>query len=74
MKPTFLTHGTAGEVADLTGTRWRPKQIEALSRMGIKYFVAPDGWPRVPRSEIEGATSASARAEEPDFSTLRAGR
>ena len=70
MANTFLTHGIGGEVAELTGAKQRPKQIGALARMGVHFFVAPDGWPRVARSEIERRDGLPARADEPDFSSL----
>lgn len=38
--PTFLT---AEEVVELTQKRTRPSQVTALTRMGIKHLVRPDG-------------------------------
>jgi hypothetical protein len=68
----FLTHGADGETADLTGAKKRPRHIEALVRNGIRFFVGADGWPRVPRAEIERHDHG--RESEPDFASMRARR
>ena len=68
MSRTFLSYGKGSETAELSGANQRPRQIGALSRMGINFFVAADGWPRVPRTEIE--RHQSKKTQEPDFSTL----
>ena len=54
------------EVARFTGYRQRKKQIEALAVMGVRFFLPPDGWPRVLREDLHDGT----KEEEPDFSAL----
>ena len=44
------------------------ENIEFHLSMGVNFFIAADGWPRVPRTEIE--RSQSEKTQEPDFSTL----
>ena len=73
MKTTFLSSGSRSEIAELTGAQRRPRQIEALTRMGLKFFVGIDGWPRIARSQIEGET-ATGYVTEPDFSSLDKGK
>lgn len=46
---------TKPELVDLTGYKHRPKQIEALSRMGLDFYVNPRGDVKVLRSEVESA-------------------
>ena len=53
------------EIARLTGYRQRAKQIMALSLMGLRFFVPPDGWPRVLKEDLDGK-----KEEEPDFSAI----
>jgi len=68
MSRTFLSYGKDSETAELSGANQRPRQIGALGLMGVNFFIAADGWPRVPRTEIE--RSQSEKTQEPDFSTL----
>lgn len=59
------------EVARFTGYRQRRKQIEALALMGVRFYLPPDGWPRVPVAELTREEKADGKkAQEPDFSTL----
>lgn len=60
---------SAEEVIELTGYRMKSRQIAWLRRNGIRFFVAKDGHPRVPRSAIEGAKAPS--PARPDFEALR---
>lgn len=47
---TFLSHD---EMADMTGYRRPSRMREILIQMGIKFFIAADGYPRVPRTVLE---------------------
>jgi hypothetical protein len=49
---------TAGEVIELTGYKAAKKQIEWLTRNGVKHWVPATGRPVVPRSAIDGAPAA----------------
>lgn len=44
----------ANDLAILTGRKVKSKQIEALRKMGIKFFVNACGKPVVPVAAIEG--------------------
>lgn len=44
----------ANDLAILTGRKVKSKQIEALRKMGIKFFVNACGKPVVPIAAIEG--------------------
>lgn len=69
----FLSPGPKGEVRDLTGASQRAKQTETLTRQGIPYTVAHDGWPRVARAWVDAALATpkpTRSADEPDFSSL----
>lgn len=55
MTPTFLS---AEELQILTGRKVKSKQLEALRRMGIPFFVNAGGRPVVTRSNVEGGRSA----------------
>jgi hypothetical protein len=48
---TFLT---SDEVATLTGRKTKSRQIEALRRMGVAFFINDIGHPVIARSVIEG--------------------
>jgi uncharacterized protein DUF4224 len=43
------------EVAELTGRKMKSRQVAALRKMGIAFFVNPSGRPIVSRAAIEGA-------------------
>ncbi|WP_018871424.1 DUF4224 domain-containing protein [Thioalkalivibrio sp. ALgr3] len=69
------------QVVELTGYRRPSAQIKQLRSQGVHYFVAADGYPRVPVTQVEhpgapkrGASSAGAQKpkpkNEPDFSAL----
>ncbi|WP_194720778.1 DUF4224 domain-containing protein [Noviherbaspirillum malthae] len=51
MSATFLDEN---ELAEFTGRKFKSKQIEALRKMGIAFFVNAVGKPVVTRSAIEG--------------------
>ncbi|MFZ6712041.1 DUF4224 domain-containing protein [Undibacterium sp. TC9W] len=48
---TFLP---ADEVRILTGKSWKSKQIEALKKMRIAFFVNALGYPIVTKTAVEG--------------------
>ncbi len=48
---TFLM---ADDVATLTGRKIKSKQIEALRRMGLPFWINATGKPIVTRSAVEG--------------------
>lgn len=51
MTETFLTKD---EIATLTGRKTKSKQIEALRKMALPFWVNAHDAPVVPRSAIEG--------------------
>jgi hypothetical protein len=51
MSATFLDES---EIAEFTGRKIKSKQIEALRKMGLPFFVNAVGKPVVTRSAIEG--------------------
>ncbi|WP_432757124.1 DUF4224 domain-containing protein [Burkholderia glumae] len=51
------------ELAVLTGRKVKSKQVEALRRMGVPFFINACGRAIVARSVIEGRTSIAGRAE-----------
>lgn len=51
------------ELVELTGRKIRSKQIDALRRMGVPFFVNACGRAVVARSVIEGRTGAVSRDE-----------
>ncbi len=53
---------TRDEVSELTGYRIRRKVIEQLVRQGVQFYIAGDGWPRVPRSQIDNTAPAKEAA------------
>lgn len=55
MSAVFLD---GAEVAELTGRKIKSKQIEALRKMGLPFFVNACGKPVVSRSAIEGKVQA----------------
>lgn len=55
MSATFLD---ATEIAELTGRKVKSKQIEALAKMGLPFFVNGIGRPVVTRVAVEGRMSA----------------
>lgn len=59
---------TRNQVVELTGYRRPSKQINQLRSMGLRFFVAADGHPRVPESAINGERKENRRG--PDFSAL----
>ena len=58
----FLTSGSQGQVAELTGAHTRKKQLLVLRQNGIRHTLNAAGWPVVPRSAIDG-TPAKADAD-----------
>ena len=51
---------TPEEVSTLTGFRGKSKQVSALQKMGIPFFVNPNGRAIVSRAVIEGTIQAAA--------------
>ncbi|WP_081063057.1 DUF4224 domain-containing protein [Burkholderia stagnalis] len=51
------------ELAVLTGRKIKSKQVEALRRMGVPFFVNACGRAVVARSAIEGRTSVQGRSD-----------
>ncbi|WP_082727505.1 DUF4224 domain-containing protein [Burkholderia sp. MSMB2157WGS] len=51
------------ELAVLTGRKVKSKQVEALRRMGVPFFINACGRAVVARSAIEGRTSIVGRSE-----------
>jgi hypothetical protein len=62
----FLTAGKDSEVAEVTGAKQKKRQIECLSRNGLRFIVRRDGWPTVHRSEIEHGQPPA----EPNFKAM----
>ncbi|MGZ3235741.1 MAG: DUF4224 domain-containing protein [Burkholderiaceae bacterium] len=63
MSATFLTDE---ELVSLTGKCWKSKQIEALRKMGLTFWVNACGKPVVPVAAIEGKkTVKQVKAWEP---------
>lgn len=60
---------TRDEMIELTGLKRPTKQIAWLRQYGLRFFVAADGHPRVPRSNFE--TKANQRVNVPDFAALK---
>lgn len=56
---------TQEEVSELTGRKVKSKQISALAKMGIPYFVNAAGRPIVSRAVIEGTMSVAASLSQP---------
>ena len=42
------------ELAELTRTRLKRKQVEFLRKNGIRHYVDAHGWPVVTRAAVEG--------------------
>lgn len=53
----FLTTGSQGEVAELTGAHTRKGQLRVLQQNGIRHSLNAAGWPVVPVSAIDGSGS-----------------
>ena len=60
------------EVIELTGYQKPGYMIARLKLYGVRFFVAADGYPRVPRSEIEGGDDRG-RRRRPNFDALAKG-
>lgn len=58
---TFLTND---EISSLTGRKIKSKQIEALRKIGIAFFVNATGHPVVLRSAIEGKSNIAQKPEK----------
>lgn len=50
----FLTPGSHGEVADLTGAHTKAGQIRNLLQNGMRHSINAAGWPVVSVSAVEG--------------------
>lgn len=70
----ILEPGRSGEVATLTGARQRDSQKKALTKMGIPFSVAPDGWARVFHENALPAKrsidDSPAKSSEPAFDRM----
>lgn len=66
MPALFLTRD---EVIELTGYRMPGHMIAQLRIYGVRFFVAADGYPRVPRAEIDGSRD-TVRRSRPNFDAL----
>jgi len=42
------------ELAELTRTRLKRKQVEFLRKNGIRHYIDDHGWPVVTRAAVEG--------------------
>lgn len=62
----FLTNE---ELFEFTGYRRPSCMIRQLKEYGVRFFVAADGYPRVPRSTIEDPKEETRAL--PDFEALR---
>lgn len=60
MSATFLE---GWEIAELTGRKIKSKQIEALRKMRLPFFVNAAGKPVVVRSALEGRKDAPKKTE-----------
>lgn len=54
----FLTPGSHGEVAELTGAHTKAGQVRNLQQNGIRHSINAAGWPVVPVSAIDGEVTA----------------
>ena len=45
------------EIAELTGSPQRRRQVAFLRQNGIRHYVDAHGWPVVTRAEVEGTAS-----------------
>ncbi|WP_410594122.1 DUF4224 domain-containing protein, partial [Bacillus sp. SIMBA_074] len=59
MSETFLS---TNELVVLTGRKLKSKQVEALRRMGLPFFVNACGRPIVTRAAVEGRKVDQARS------------
>lgn len=60
MSATFLN---PSEIAVLTGRKIKSKQIDALRKTGLPFFVNATGHPVVARAAIEGMAAAPAQTK-----------
>lgn len=67
---TFLTRE---EVAELTGTKLRKRQIEVLQANGVRHVINASGWPVVPRSAIDTPSAPARETRGWSPAVLRAG-
>jgi hypothetical protein len=65
----FLTPGSHGQVAEMTGAHTRAGQLRNLRQNGIRHTVNAAGWPVVAISAVEGH---KAKPEEGDAWRSRA--
>lgn len=56
----FLTVGSHGEVAELTGAHTRAGQLRVLRQNGTRHTINAAGWPVVPMSAVDGTKDAQA--------------
>ena len=67
----FLTPGSHGEVADMTGAHTRKGQLRVLQQNGVRHTINAAGWPVVALSVIDGSAS-NAGASQPWRSNKKA--
>lgn len=51
----FLTPGSRGQVAEMTGAHTRKGQLRVLRQNGTRHTINAAGWPVVPLSEVDGS-------------------
>ena len=50
----FLTPGSHGQVAEMTGAHTRKGQLRVLRQNGTRHTINAAGWPVVPLSAVDG--------------------
>lgn len=60
----FLTPGSHGEVAELTGAHTKAGQIRNLLQNGIRHSINAAGWPVVLWANLEGGKPVKATRSE----------
>jgi hypothetical protein len=60
----FLTPGSHGEVAEMTGAHTKAGQLRNLRQNGTRHTINAAGWPVVPMSAVDG-TKDTTGAERP---------
>lgn len=56
------------EIIELTNRKQRPKQIEALHKMGVRFLVRADGSIAIARAHVENLLGVASKASrEPEL-------
>ena len=63
IEPMFLSPGSRGQVAEMTGAHTRARQIRVLQQNGVRHIINAAGWPVVPISAIDGSSARSGEAQ-----------